>query len=134
MKITTKGRYGILIMLYLAKEYENNRFISLKEIAESENISIKYLEKIMLNYKDTDFFVSSRGSEGGYKLAYPPEHYILKDIVEKAEGSIEIVSCLHKDFECNKKEKCLSMKLWSDLNKLITDYLENKTLKDLLEG
>ena len=96
MRISTKGRYGLVIMIYLAKEYESGRFVSLKEISENEEISLKYLEKIMLNFKDTDFFVSSRGAEGGYKLAYSPDKYKLQDIFEKHEGTVEIVSCLNE--------------------------------------
>ena len=134
MRISTKGRYGLLIMLYLAKEYENDKYISLKEISEKENISLKYLEKIMLNFKNTNYFKSSRGSEGGYKLSMPPESYTIKDILEKAEGSMDITSCVNNNFNCEKKDKCLSINLLRDLNNLISNYLESKTLKDLIEG
>ena len=133
MRISTKGRYGLAIMTYLAKEYESDRYITLKEISEYENISLKYLEKIMLNFKNSDYFKSCRGSDGGYKLSYPPKHYTIKDILETAEGSIEITSCVNGDFECEKKDKCLSVKLWKDLNNIITDYLKNKTLEDLVK-
>lgn len=120
-------------MLYLAKEYENNRFVPLKEIAKEEDISLKYLEKIMLNFKSTDYFISSRGIDGGYKLAYEPKHYILKDILEKLEGDMKVVSCLDDSASCHKKDKCLSLTLWKDINDLIDEYLSKKTLKDLLE-
>lgn len=133
MRISTKGRYGLVIMIYLAKEYESGRFVSLKEISENEEISLKYLEKIMLNFKDTDFFVSSRGAEGGYKLAYSPDKYKLKDIFEKLEGNVEIVSCLNKDVPCKKKNKCISFSLWKDINDLIDEYLAQKTLEDLIK-
>ena len=107
MRISTKGRYGLVIMVYLAREYNTGRFVSLKEISESEEISLKYLEKIMLNFKDTDYFISSRGSEGGYKLAHSPKEYNLKDIFEKLEGNIEIVSCLNEGVPCLKKNRCI---------------------------
>ena len=120
-------------MIYLANEYDKDRFVSLKEISEKEDISLKYLEKIMLNFKDSDYFISSRGSDGGYKLAKAPENYILKDILEKLEGDMKVVSCLDSDVKCNKKENCLSLTLWKDINDLIDDYLTKKTLKDLIK-
>lgn len=121
------------VMIYLANEYDKDRFVSLKEISEKEDISLKYLEKIMLNFKDSDYFISSRGSDGGYKLAKAPENYILKDILEKLEGDMKVVSCLDSDVKCNKKENCLSLTLWKDINDLIDDYLTKKTLKDLIK-
>lgn len=133
MRISTKGRYGLVIMIYLAREYNTGRFVSLKEISESEEISLKYLEKIMLNFKDTDYFISSRGSEGGYKLAHSPKEYNLKDIFEKLEGNIEIVSCLNEGVPCLKKNRCVSRTLWKDINNLINDYLSTKTLEDLIK-
>ena len=133
MRISTKGRYGLVIMIYLAREYNTGRFVSLKEISENEEISLKYLEKIMLNFKDTDYFISSRGSEGGYKLAHSPKEYNLKDIFEKLEGNIEIVSCLNEGVPCLKKNRCVSRILWKDINNLINDYLSTKTLEDLIK-
>lgn len=133
MKISTKGRYGLVIMIYLAREYNTGRFVSLKEISESEEISLKYLEKIMLNFKNTDYFISSRGSEGGYKLAHSPKKYNLKDVFEKLEGNIEIVSCLNEGVPCLKKNRCVSRILWKDINNLINDYLSTKTLEDLIK-
>ena len=70
MKISTKGRYALVIMLDLAKAYETGEYITLKEIAEKENLSLKYLEKLMLTLNKADYFLSSRGEKGGYKLKY----------------------------------------------------------------
>ena len=131
MKISTKGRYGLLIMLYLANNQED-RFISLKEIAEKENISIKYLEKIMLNFKNTDYFIRARGVDGGYRLKHSPNKYIIGDILKNAEGNINVVECLNND-TCPKKTKCKTYKIWNDLNKVINDYLYSKTLDDYIE-
>ena len=72
MRISTKGRYAFTVMLYLAKNYKNDTFLSLNEIAKKENISIKYLEKVMLNFKNTDYLISARGLDGCYKLKYEP--------------------------------------------------------------
>ena len=131
MQLSTKGRYGILVMLYLANNYKQDRFITLKEISESENISLKYLEKIMLNFKDTDYFITTRGASGGYKLAYSPSYYKIKDILMKAEGNLDVVPCLDS-FNCHKKTSCSSIKLWKDLNDAVNSFLDTKTLSDYI--
>ena len=131
MKISTKGRYALVIMLNLAKEYENNKFISLKDISIKENISLKYLEKLMLNLNKSDYFISSRGKDGGYKLKYNPNHYKIGDILRKADENTNVTDCMVK--ECPNKRKCLTFPLWEDLNNLIQNYLDNKTLADYIE-
>ena len=133
MKLTTKGRYAITIMLELANHYETGEFISLKDISEKENISLKYLEKIMLDLKKQDFFISSRGVDGGYKLAHKPSYYKLGDIIIAAEKDIAPVSCVNKDTPCEKKELCKTFPIWDDLNKELMNYLSSKTLADYIE-
>ncbi len=133
MRISTKGRYGLLIMIYLAEEYENNKYISLKEISDKENISTKYLEKIMLNFKNADYFITSRGVDGGYKLKYSPDKYLIGDILKYAEGNIDVVDCIKNDIVCPRKNKCKTLPLWKELNKIINDFLYSKTLNDLIE-
>jgi len=131
MKISTKGRYGLLIMLYLAKEFENDRFVTLHEISESENISLKYLEKIMLSLNKNDFFISTRGVGGGYKLKRLPENYTLKEILNASEGDLNVTNCVTEI--CPKKASCITFSVWNDLNNVIDNFLENKTLKDYIE-
>jgi Rrf2 family protein len=131
MKISTKGRYGLLIMLDLASEYESGRFVSLKEIADKENISLKYLEKLMLNLKKGDFFISSTGTSGGYKLKNSPDKYTLGDILRVAEGDLNVTSCLTDG--CPMEHKCKSFRIWKDLNDVISNHLDSKTLKDYME-
>ena len=131
MKISTKGRYGLLIMLYLAKEFENDRFVTLHEISESENISLKYLEKIMLSLNKNDFFISTRGVGGGYKLKRLPENYTLKEILNASEGDLNVTSCVTEI--CPKKASCITFSVWNDLNNVIDNFLGNKTLKDYIE-
>ncbi len=132
MKISTKGRYTLIIMLNLAKNYDNNKYVSLKDISEKENISLKYLEKLMLNLNKADYFLSLRGKEGGYKLKYPPEHYKIGDILRLAEENIDVTNCVSEK-SCPNKNKCLTYPLWNDLNNLIQKYLDTKTLKDYIE-
>ncbi len=131
MRISTKGRYSILIMLYLAKEYKNDRYVTLHEISEKENISLKYLEKIMLNLNKQDYFISTRGAHGGYKLKYDPIKYSLKDILKASEGNLEVASCVTEI--CPKKNSCITFSIWNDLNSVIDNFLESKTLKDYIE-
>ena len=131
MKISTKGRYGVVIMLYLANEYKNDRYVTLHEISEKENISLKYLEKIMLSLNKEDFFISTRGVGGGYKLKYEPNHYTLKEILLASEGDLSVTTCVSEI--CPKKEKCHTFSVWNDLNDTIDNFLENKTLQDYIE-
>lgn len=130
MRISTKGRYGLAIMTYLAKEYESDRYVTLKEISEYENISLKYLEKIMNNLKKKDYFITSRGGNGGYKLAYSPDKYIIGDIIRASEEQIDVVPCINE--ECSRSNKCSTFPLWKELNDLINDYLDSKTLADYI--
>ncbi len=131
MRISTKGRYAFTVMLYLAKNYKNDTFLSLNEIAKKENISIKYLEKVMLNFKNTDYLISARGLDGGYKLKYEPKQYKISDILKIAEGDISVVSCINEGI-CDKKNNCLTIPLWTELNTIINNFLDSKTLEDYI--
>lgn len=133
MKITTKGRYAVAVMLELAENYENETFLSLKDISEKEGISLKYLEKIMLDLKKKDFFVTSRGQEGGYKLKYSPKEYTLGNIINVVEKELAPASCVKEDNSCSKQGICKTYKVWKDLNDEMTKYLNSKTLNDYIE-
>lgn len=132
MKISTKGRYALVIMLDLAKEYKNDKYISLKDIAQKENMSLKYLEKIMIPLNKKDYFLSSRGSDGGYKLKYEPKYYKIGDILRCAEGSIDVTDCVSTG--CPNKHHCSTYPLWKELNDVISNYLDSKTLQDYMGG
>ena len=134
MKISTKGRYALVVMLDLAEAYNKGEFLSLKDISMKENISLKYLEKIMLDLKKSDFFISSRGVDGGYKLMYEPSHYTIGDILRASEGDMSPVSCISEHESCIRKGTCKTYKVWNDLNIVIEDFLDNKTLADYIEG
>lgn len=133
MKITTKGRYAITVMLYLANHYEEDTFLSLKEIAEKENLSLKYLEKIMLSLKKEDFFISSRGQEGGYKLSHQPSYYKIGNILKAAEKEIAPVNCVSDNNNCMKQSTCKTYPIWKELNDEIMNHLNSKTLADYIE-
>lgn len=129
MRISTKGRYALLIMIYLAKNYDNNTYITLKEISESESISLKYLEKIIALLTKAKLVETLRGAQGGYKLIKKPEEYTILEIIKASEGPIKTVAC---DSNCDKKDTCISKKLWCDLDNTLNEFFDNKTLKDLL--
>ena len=130
MKISTKGRYAVIIMMELARNYENDTYMSLNDIALSSDISLKYLEKIMINLKKENYFIVSKGINGGYKLAYSPDKYKIGDIIRASEEETQVVPCINST--CPKTGKCNTFPLWKDLNDVINDYLDSKTLKDYL--
>lgn len=129
MKISTRGRYALIIMIYLAKNYESNNYITLKEISEKEDISLKYLEKIIALLTKAKLVETLRGASGGYRLNKSPEEYSVLEIIKASEGPIKTVDC---DNNCTKKDTCISKKLWCDLDNTLNEFFDNKSLKDLL--
>ena len=134
MKISTKGRYALRMLIDLA-EHRNCGYISLKEIAERQNISKKYLEQIIPIFNKTDFLKTNRGSQGGYMLSKSPDKYTVAEILRMTEGSLCPVACLEDDpIECERSSECATLPIWKGLYKVINDYLENITLQDILDG
>lgn len=128
MKVSTKGRYALIIMINLAK---SDTYLSLKEISEKENISMKYLEKIMSILVKNNLVKVSHGKNGGYMLNRKPEEYSLGDILRICEGDMAPAPCI-KDETCEKMNTCEMYKFWNGLYDNMNDYMDNKTLKDLL--
>ena len=131
MKISTKGRYALIIMFYLAKKGNSNRYVSLKEISEKENISFKYLEKIMISLNKSNYFDVARGNNGGYKLKFLPEEYKIGDILRSVEGELTPASCVNDS--CPKKNKCNSYKFFDGLYSEINNYVDDKRLSDFIK-
>lgn len=129
MEITTKGRYAVRVMTDLARSGE---FVSLNEVAMRQDISVKYLEKIVAMLSKANLVMSMRGVNGGYKLSLPPEKISVKDILSATGDSIKISTCLDTEI-CPKANKCDTIGVWNTLNDLINTYLENVTLKDLID-
>ena len=132
MKISTKGRYGLRVVLDLAMN-SNGGYVSLTDIAQRQGISLKYLESIISSLKASGIVESARGKSGGYRLLKAPEEYSVGDILKSAEGSLAPVSCLDSEEACPHAEKCLTLPVWAGLDKVIDDYLESYTLDKVLK-
>ncbi len=136
MMISTKGTYAIRVMLDLA-QHENEGYISLKSIAERQNISAKYLESIVSMLNKGGMLSSLRGKDGGYKLLRSAEDYCIGEILRLTEGGLTPVSChgfAEDENGCRNVGNCLTFPMWQKLDTLINDYLDKVSLRDLLEG
>ncbi len=133
MLISSKGRYALRVMLDLA-ENSKGGFIPLKDITERQNISKKYLESIMGVLSKAGFVEAMHGKGGGYKLSKKAGEYKVGDILRLTEGTLAPVMCLEEDAKpCEKKGTCKTLPLWTGLNKVISEYLDNISLEDILQ-
>ena len=133
MKISTKGRYVLRMLLDLA-EHRGEGYIALKDIAKRQGISKKYLEQIIPLLNNPDILVASRGYQGGYMLAKSPDMYTVGDILRITEGSIAPVSCLEGGSSvCDRDDQCMTLYVWEGLEKVIAEYLDSITLQDILD-
>ncbi len=133
MKISTKGRYALRMLIDLA-EHQNCGFIALKDIAQRQNISKKYLEQIIPIFNRSDFLKTTRGSQGGYMLSKSPDKYTVGEILRLTEGSLAPVACLdHDPIDCERSMYCPSLPIWQGLYRVINEYLDGITLQDILD-
>lgn len=131
--ISTRGRYSIRILLDLA-EHRSGDYIPMKDMAQRQDISLKYIGKIMPLLKTAGLVDSTHGIGGGYKLTRAPEQYTLWEILQVAEGDMAPVSCLQKDAAvCDRAAECRTLPVWEKYYALTKDYFESITLADLLE-
>lgn len=132
MKLSTRSRYGVRLMLNLAFHYGQGVF-QLNQIAKAENISEKYLSQIVIPLRNKGLLTSLRGSNGGHFLAKTPEAITLKDIVEAVDGEIVLVDCLKKGQQCSRGSECLVREVWGNLGLLMVRELERITLQSLVD-
>lgn len=133
MRISTKGRYALRMMLDLA-QHRGDGFVSLRDIADRQGISKKYLEQIIPLFNKSGFLKAERGSQGGYRLARTPEQYTIGDILRLTETSLSPVPCAEQNpIECERCAECLTLPVWQGLFRAINDYLDSVTLQDLLD-
>ena len=131
--ISTKGRYALRVMIDLA-EQEKGQPVPLKDIAERQGISKKYLEIIVKDLVDGKLVKGASGKGGGYVLLRKPEEYSVGEIVELMEGTLAPVACLSKDAEaCPRYAHCVTLPLWQELDQLVHDFLYQKKLSDLVK-
>ena len=132
MKISTKGRYALRVMIDLAIN-NNGKYISLKEISKRQGISNKYLEQIISLLNKAGFLETARGNLGGYKLSKLPREYIVGDILRATEGDLAPIYCLTGNGECERKKNCKTYSFWKGLDDVINEYIDSKTLEDLIK-
>lgn len=132
MKISTKGRYALRMMLDLALN-DTGEYIKIKNISERQEISEKYLEQIVTILSRAGYVKSVRGAQGGYRLAKAPEEYTVGMILRLTEGSLAPVVCLEDETECNRIDDCVTIEVWKQLDKAIKNVVDNITLADLLD-
>ena len=134
MMVSSKGRYALTVMVDIAK-HDDDTYVSLADIAERENLSMKYLESIIAMLNKGGMLVSARGKNGGYKLAKEPKDYSINEILLLTEGSLAPVNCIMQDgVQCDKAAGCSTLPLWAGLDKVIDNYLSGITLEDIITG
>ena len=132
MKISTKGRYALRMLCDLALHYEDG-FISLKDIAERQSISKKYLEQIVPLMNKSGLLKTNRGNKGGYMLANKPDEVTVGYVLRATEGSLAPVACLEPPVnECPRSAECATLYVWEGLYKHVTDYLDGITIQDII--
>ena len=130
--ISTRGRYALRVMLDLAEQH-SDKYIPLKDIAERQEISKKYLEIIVKDMVTGGLITGTSGKGGGYKLTRDASEYTVGEIIELMEGSLSPVACLaDKDYECTRKKVCQTLPMWEEFDKLIHDFFYQKKLTDLI--
>ena len=133
MMVSTKGRYALMVMLDLAGQ-DPEDYISLREVAERQHISMKYLESIVATLNKAGLVRSLRGKDGGYRLARRPKECSVGEILRLTEGSMASVSCVEPGGGCDKSGSCITYPMWRQLDRLIDGFLSQVSLEDLLRG
>lgn len=132
MKLSTKGRYGVRLMMDLADHY-NQGTIALKDIAFRQDISEKYLWQLINPLKNAGLISSTRGAQGGYCLTEPPERITLKDILIVVEGPLSLVDCTRKPAVCDRSYRCAARDVWAEVSEKMAEMLDSFTLKHLID-
>ena len=133
MKVSTKGRYALRMLLDLA-EHRQDGYVALKDIAQRQRISKKYLEQIIPVFNQSDILKTNRGYPGGYALAKEPSKYTVGMILRLTEGSLAPVACVeHETTDCERSKDCMTLPVWQGLYNVINEYLDSITLQDIID-
>ena len=133
MKLSTKTRYGTRMILDMAQNYGQGA-IQLGEIANRQDISVKYLEQLLIPLKKADYISSIRGPKGGHMLSKHPKEITVGEIVKILEGGIELINCLENPNECSKSNDCLTRGIWEEATKAMQDKLNAITLYQMIQS
>ena len=134
MMISTKGRYALRIMADLAV-HDNGEYIRLRDIAQRQSITLKYMEQIMPLLTKAGYVKSYRGNSGGYMLTRKPENYTAGEILRTTEGSLSPIACIEDTpNRCPRSEHCMTLSFWEGMWNVINEYVDNITLADLIEN
>ena len=133
MMISTRGRYALRVMIDLA-ENSDGSYLAMKEVAQRQGVSLKYLERILPLLVDGGLVEGLRGKGGGYRLTRDPEEYPIGEILRLTEGDLAPVACLEKGARpCERADNCQTLPLWKELDTLVNGFLDSKTLADLIQ-
>jgi Rrf2 family protein len=131
MKLSTRSRYGTRMVLDLAKRF-NEGPVRIKDIAEREGISVKYLEQLIIPLKQANFIKSVRGPKGGHMLSRPPEDITVGEVVKVLEGRMDFTVCVGDPDKCERSLDCVTREIWEAASKAMYDKLDSMTLAGLL--
>lgn len=132
MMISTRGRYVLRVLADLA-EHSNGSYIPMKDIADRQELSLKYIEKIMPLLTKQHFVDGLHGKGGGYRLNRPPEEYRVGDILRLTEGTLAPVQCLEKESNlCERAASCRTLPMWQKFNQMTNEFFDSVTLADLI--
>jgi Rrf2 family protein len=135
LRLSTKGRYGTRLMLNLARHYGDGRHtVILKDVSAEEEISIRYLEQIIIPLKINRLVKSVRGAGGGYSLARRPEEITLAEILHALEGTCCLVECIEDESFCDRIETCPTFDIWKGASELLKNYFSGISLRDIVEN
>ena len=132
MKISTRGRYALRLMLDLAL-YGGGAPVSLRDVARRQEISDKYLEQIVSHLARAGLVRSIRGAGGGYLLTRTPEAYTVGEILRVLEGSLAPVNCADSTGCCSRADRCVTMEIWQDIQAAVSQVVDHITLADLVQ-
>ncbi|MBN1225339.1 MAG: Rrf2 family transcriptional regulator [Candidatus Aminicenantes bacterium] len=134
IKLSTKGRYGTRLMLNLALHFQEGETpVVLKDVSREEDISIRYLEQIIIPLKMKKLVKSIRGAGGGHILAKSPSQIKLIEIIEALEGPLALVDCIESKDECGRIPLCATYEVWKEASTMLKNYFETNTLQDLID-
>jgi Rrf2 family iron-sulfur cluster assembly transcriptional regulator len=133
MKLSTRSRYGTRMMLDLAQHYDDGP-VQIGEIAKRQDISVKYLEQLIIPLKKANYITSVRGPKGGHVLAKSPEEITVGEVVKLLEGGINLSDCLENPDICDRSETCVTRSIWETATRAMSQVLNSMTLSDMAKG